>query len=87
MPCYLSNLARAHAELDQFDDAWRYIGKAMTAVEAAKESWSEAEVHRIAGEIEFKSPGREAAKAEAHFVQALTFGANSKRNPGNCAQR
>ena len=42
----------------QFDDARRYIGEAMTAVETTKERWSEAEVHRIAGEIALKSPER-----------------------------
>ena len=31
MPLYLSHLARAYAELGQFDDAWRCIGEAMTA--------------------------------------------------------
>ena len=51
MPLYLSYLARAYAELGQFDDAWRCIGEAMTAVETTKERWCEAEVHRIAGEI------------------------------------
>ena len=34
---YLSYLARAHAELGQFDDAWRCIGEAMTAMETTKE--------------------------------------------------
>ena len=41
----------AYAELGQFDDAWRCIGEAMTAIETTKERWCEAEVHRIAGEI------------------------------------
>jgi hypothetical protein len=59
-------------ELDQFDDAWRCIGKAMTAVEAAKESWSEAEVHRIAGEVALMSPDADAAKAETCFKRALS---------------
>jgi hypothetical protein len=36
-PLYLSHLARAHVELRQFDDAWRCIGEAMTAVEATRE--------------------------------------------------
>ena len=31
LPCFLSYLARAYAELGQFDDAWRCIGEAMTA--------------------------------------------------------
>ena len=56
VPLYLSYLARAYAELGQFDDAWRCIGEAMTAVETTKERWCEAEVHRIAGEIALKSP-------------------------------
>jgi len=32
MAVYLPYLARAYAELGQFDDAWRCIGEAMTAV-------------------------------------------------------
>ena len=71
MPWYLSHLARAYAELGQFDDAWRCIGEAMTAIETTKERWCEAEVHRIAGEIALKSPEPDAAKAEAYFERAL----------------
>ena len=65
-------LAHAHAELGQFQEAWRCIGEAMTAVETAKEKWCEAEVHRVAGEIELISPKPDAAKAEAHFERALS---------------
>ena len=43
----------------------------MTAVEVAKESWCEAAVHRLAGEIALLSPERDAAKAEAYFERAL----------------
>ena len=71
MPLYLSYLARAYAELGQFDDAWRCIGEAMTAMETTKERWCEAEVNRIAGEIALKSPEPDAAKAEAYFERAL----------------
>ena len=71
MPLYLSYLAKAHAQLGQFDDAWRCIGEAMTAVETTKEKWCEAEVHRIAGEIALMSPEPDAAKAEAYFERAL----------------
>ena len=70
-PWYLSYLARAYAELAQFDDAWRSIGEAMTAVETTHERWFEAEVHRTAGEIALKSPAADATKAEAYFVRAL----------------
>jgi len=69
---YLTYLARTFAEVDQFDDAWRCIGEAMTAVVTMKERWWEAEVNRTAGEIMLLSPEPDAAKAEAHFEQALT---------------
>ena len=71
IPSFLSDLARAHAELGQFDEAWRCISEAMTAVETTKERWCEAEVNRIAGEIALKSPEPDAAKAEAYFERAL----------------
>ena len=71
VPFYLSYLARAYAELGQFDDAWRCIGEAMTAVETTKERWCEAEIHRVAGEIALLSPEPDAAKAEAYFERAL----------------
>ena len=44
----------------------------MTLVETTKETWFEAEVHRIAGEIALKSPKPDAAKAETYFERALT---------------
>ena len=43
----------------------------MTAVETTKESWCEADIHRIAGEIALMSPEPDAAKAEALFERAL----------------
>jgi predicted ATPase len=64
-------LARAYAELGQFDDAWRCIGEAMTAIETTKERWYEAEIHRTAGEIALKSPEPDAAKAQTYFERAL----------------
>lgn len=70
-PIWLSCLARACGELGQFDDAWSYIGEAITAVEATKEKWYEAEIHRIAGEIALMLPERDTVKAEACFKRAL----------------
>jgi predicted ATPase len=72
-PVWLSLLARAYGELGQFDQAWSHIGEAITAVGTTKETWYEAEVHRIAGEIALMSPERDAAKAEACFERALAF--------------
>jgi predicted ATPase len=72
MPLWLSYLTRAYAKLGRFDDAWRSIGEAMTAVETNKERWCEAKVNRVAGEIALMSPEQDAAKAERPFDRALT---------------
>jgi predicted ATPase len=68
---WTSHLAWAFAELGQLDEAWRCIGEAMTTIETTKESWFEAEVNRIAGEIALKSPEPDSAKAQAYFERAL----------------
>jgi predicted ATPase len=73
MPLFLPHLARAHAELGQFEAAWRCIGEAMTASETTKETWCEAEIHRTAGEIALMSPEPDAAKAQAHFERAIAI--------------
>ena len=48
LPLYLPRLARARAELGQFEEAWHCIGEAMTAVETTKESAWAASVGRLA---------------------------------------
>jgi len=70
-PMALSFLTKAYAQLNQFDDASRCIGEAMTAIDATKERWWEAEVNRVAGEIALESPRPDTAKAEAYFERAL----------------
>jgi len=64
-------LAKAHAALDQFEEAWRCIDGALTAVEATRERWCEADIHRIAGELTLMSPEPDAAKAAVYFERAL----------------
>jgi class 3 adenylate cyclase/predicted ATPase len=71
IPLFVSWLAMAHAELYQFDNAWRCVDDAITAVETTKETWFEAEVYRMAGEVSLKSPKRDATKAQAYFERAL----------------
>ena len=75
VPWYLSTLARAYAKLGQFDDAWRCIDEAMTAVETTKETWCEAELNRMAGEIARKSPEPDVRKGEDVF-RARTRGSS-----------
>ena len=40
-PIWLSSLASSHAELGQFDDAWRCLEEALTEIETRKERWGE----------------------------------------------
>jgi predicted ATPase len=70
-PFVSSHLARAHAELGQFREAWRLVDEAMRATAKTKEKWSEAEIHRTTGEITLMSSEPDAAKAEACFARAL----------------
>jgi predicted ATPase len=72
LPFSLLHLARAHADLGQFEDAWGRIDEALTVVEKTQEKWCEAEVHRTAVDIELVSSVADMAKAEAHFERALT---------------
>jgi predicted ATPase len=65
IPMYSSYLARAYSGLGQFDDAWRCIDEAMTAVATTKETWSKAEINRTV------SLEPDAPKAEAYFERAL----------------
>jgi predicted ATPase len=85
MPLFLSSLARCYAELAKSDDAWHHIREALGMIDATKETWWEAEVNRIAGEIFLKSPEADAKKAEAYFDRALASRVNNKQNPGNFA--
>ena len=73
LPIFLAHLARAYAEVGQFDDAWRCIGEALSAVETTKERWYEAEINRIGGEIALRLPQLGAPQAEAFFERALTI--------------
>jgi predicted ATPase len=73
IPHRLSDLARAHAELGQYDAAWRCINEAMTLTETSNERWFEADLHRIAGDLTLMSPEQDATKAEAFFERALTI--------------
>jgi class 3 adenylate cyclase/predicted ATPase len=71
MPLWLSHLTGAYAEISKFDDAWRCVDEAVNGMETTKEKWWEAEVHRVAGEIELKLPDPDATKAQACFERAL----------------
>ena len=71
LPLYLPFLAKAYAQLGKSDDALRCVGEAKYAVQTTKETMFEAEVYRMAGEIELMSPEPDAAKAAEYFERAL----------------
>jgi class 3 adenylate cyclase/predicted ATPase len=72
LPIFWSHLSSAYAQLGQFDDAWRCIGEAMTAVETTQERWYEAEINRIRGEIALELPQLGPSQAEGYFERALS---------------
>jgi class 3 adenylate cyclase/predicted ATPase len=67
----LSLLAKSYADLGQTEEASRSIDEAKSVIEGNGETWCEALVHLIDGEIALKSPQPDAAKAEASFERAL----------------
>jgi predicted ATPase len=71
VPWYVSHMARACAELGQFDDAWRHINEAFEAIETTGERWCESDIHRTAGEIALLGAKSDVAKAETHLARAL----------------
>jgi predicted ATPase len=64
-------LAAAYAGLGQFDEAWRCIDEALSAIKTSKQRWFEAEANRIAGQIALLPPEPNAAKAQGYFERAL----------------
>ena len=66
--------------------AWRCVGEAMAAMETTGETWCEAEVSRVAGEIAFEIPG--AGRQQAYFRRAARVAAGPATGEvWNCARR
>ena len=86
-PFRMSLLAKAYAELGQFDDAWRCITEAMTVMETTKERWCEAEINRIAGEIAINRRSGMRQKQKTISSAPSPSPVSNKRNPGSSAQR
>ena len=86
-PSWVSYLARAYADIGQFDDAWRCIAEATNTVQTTKEKWCEAEVHRTAGEIALKSPHRIWPWRKPISSTRWRLLVSSARSPGSCGRR
>ncbi|WP_456721277.1 MULTISPECIES: ATP-binding protein [unclassified Bradyrhizobium] len=78
MPFVSLHLARAHAELGNFTNAWHHIDDAIAGTERSQEKWAESEMHRTAGEIALMLPEADETKAEACFERSLTVARGQK---------
>ena len=72
LPEYLRYLAKAHAQLCQMDDAWRCVDEAKAIMWASGETWCEAELHRVSGEIALMGGNPDVEKAEAYLQYAVS---------------
>ena len=72
LPSYMCHLAMAYAQLGQIAEARSAIGEAIAMSEQTKERWCDAEIYRVAGEIEVTCVGAGPVKAEEHFERALS---------------
>ena len=68
----LSQLAIAHVDLGQFDDAQRCIGEAIDAIEKPRKVGVKPKSYRIAGGIALKAPQPDIGKAQDYFERALS---------------
>lgn len=80
LPHLLSVMAMVHAELGGFGEARSRIREAMQQIDVSGERWCEADVYRVAGEIERRSSDGSATIARAHFERAIGI-ARSQRSP------
>ena len=85
LPKELSYLAKAYAELGQFDDAWRCIEEAITHIETTKERWWEAEVNRLPAKSLCCRRSPTPPKQKRTSSALLPSPVNNEPNPGNSA--
>ena len=83
MPLFLSYLARANAESVNSITAWGQIGEAMTAMKTTKETWYEAEINRVAGEIALLGANPDVARRKLISPGRSRSRESSRRNPGS----
>ena len=70
VPFYLTMLAEVHGMAAQPDEGLNQLAEAATLVEATKERWAEAEIHRLRGDLLDAVGDR--ATAEQSYLQAIS---------------
>jgi predicted ATPase len=73
LPLHLAYLAKAQAEMRQFENGWHSINRALLVIETTNESWFESEINRRAGDVALLTPPPDEASAEAYFDRALNI--------------
>jgi class 3 adenylate cyclase/predicted ATPase len=73
LPYLLSLLAKAEADICEFDRAWQCINEAFATAKSTNERLYDAEILRTAGEIALMSPELDLTKGEAYFGRALAI--------------
>jgi len=73
VPLFQGFLAFAKGKIKHLEEASQIIDHAIKMIETTKETWCQAEVTRIAGEIALMSAEPDAAKAGEYFERALTI--------------
>jgi predicted ATPase len=71
IPCHLQSLAGVYGKAGQAAQGLELIAEALHLVRSTGESWEEAELHRLKGELLLSASDRDEAVAEACFRQAL----------------
>ena len=75
LPCYQRVLAHSLLKLGSVDESRAMLRDAIEAAEVANEGWIQAELQRMAGELELAGPAPDAAKAETHFRRSAAMAA------------
>jgi class 3 adenylate cyclase/predicted ATPase len=73
IPCHLWSLATVYGKAGHTAQGLELIGEALHLVRSTGESWNEAELHRVKGELLFSASDRDeaVAEAEACFRRAI----------------
>jgi class 3 adenylate cyclase/predicted ATPase len=71
LPYYLALLAEACSKAGQIEEGFTLLTEALAQAHRKGESWQEAELYRLQGELLLSLSGEQQADAEAHFHQAL----------------
>ena len=73
LPGYLAYLAEAYGQVGQVDEGMHLLAEALAMVDTTGERHTEAELHRLHGELLLRQAVPDAPQAEACFQQSLAI--------------